>query len=132
MGSIWAVMSKPGAPSAPLLEAHAEVIEAGLAIVSRDTEAAIERWARAEAIFAEYGMEAHCASIRVQVARVSSGESAHETPEYFERAKIREPERVAKMSKTPIALRWPSTSSSVFHVRMKGPELSSTIHSIAV
>ncbi len=81
----------------PVLEAHAEVIEAGLAIVSRDTESALERWARAEATFAEYGMEAHCASIRVQVSRVSSGESTHETPEYFQRAKIREPQRVANL-----------------------------------
>ncbi len=81
----------------PVLGAHAEVIDAGLAIVAQDTGAAMERWRRAQAVFAEYGMEAHRAAIELQVTRLSTGEESSETPEYFRRAKINAPALLANL-----------------------------------
>ncbi|MGB1700205.1 MAG: tetratricopeptide repeat protein, partial [Nannocystaceae bacterium] len=81
----------------PVLGAHADVIDAGLAIAAHETDAAIEAWRRAEAVFAEYGMEAHHAAIEIQVARLSADEASAEAPGYFQRAKIRDPRALANL-----------------------------------
>ena len=81
----------------PVLGALADVIEAGLAIVAGDTEAAIEGWRRADAVFQMHNMLAHSAAIEFQLARLSTGDATGDLPNFFEREKITEPHRLANL-----------------------------------
>ena len=75
----------------PVLVAHADVVDAGLAVIRDDVNAAVERWQQARSAFATHGMQAQCAAIDLQIARLTGDAATAVIPEYFEQQRVAAP-----------------------------------------